>query len=161
MSKSARAAYRSAGGTLVCGSPPPAAAPRVTEDGVLTAADSGLGMGGKEATKPPPVVSPTWLLFTLLFGIPGAATAGACSWFPDDEKTVSKFAKFPFAENAEGFAGTVGVELTEAELKGSLLKAPKMSTFDLNMGWLVVVVATADEMGVGHVAELGVEGWDL
>lgn len=74
---------------------------------------------------------------------------------------MSKFAKFPFAENVAGFAGTVGVELTEAELNGSLPKVPKMSTFDLNMGWLVVVVATADEMGVGQVAELGVVGWDL
>lgn len=43
-------------------------------------------------------------------------------------------------------------------MNGSLLKVPKMSTFDLNMGWLVVVVATAAEMGVGQVAELGVVG---
>lgn len=50
---------------MVCGSPPPAAADRVTVDGVLTAV-SALGIGGKEATKPPPVlVSPMWLLFTL------------------------------------------------------------------------------------------------
>lgn len=158
MSKSARAAYRSAEGTLVCGSPPPAAADRVTVDGVLTAV-SALEICGKEATKPLPLVSPTWLLLTL-FVTPVGATAGACSWFPD-EKTVSKFAKFPFAENVADFAGTVGVELTEAELNGSLLKVPKMSTFDLNIGWLVVVVATADEMGVGQVAELGVVGWDL
>lgn len=161
MSKSARAAYRSAGGTLVCGSPPPGAvATRVTDDGVLVTA-TGLDRGGKDATKPPPPVSPTWLLllFTVLLGGPGTVMAGGGS---DEEKTVSKFAKFPFAENAEGFAGTVGVELTEeAELNGSLLKALKMSTFDLNMGWLEVVVATADEMGVGHVAELGVVGWDL
>lgn len=135
MSKSARAAYRSAEGTLVCGSPPPAAADRVTVDGVLTAV-SALEICGKEATKPLPLVSPTWLLLTL-FVTPVGATAGACSWFP------------------------VGVELTEAELNGSLLKVPKMSTFDLNIGWLVVVVATADEMGVGQVAELGVVGWDL
>lgn len=159
MSRSARAAYRSAEGTLVCGSPPPAAAARVTVDGVLVTAN-GLDIGGKEATKLLPVVSPTWLLL-MLFVTPVGATAGAGSRFPGDEKTVSKLAKFPFAENAEGFAGAVGVELTEAGLNGSLLKAPKMSTFDLNMGWLVVVVATADEMGVGQVAELGVVGWDL
>lgn len=146
---------------MVCGSPPLAAADRVTVDGVLTAANE-LGIGGNEATKPPPpppLASPTWLLFTLFVTVV-CATTGACSWFPD-EKTVSKFAKFPFAENVAGFAGTVGVELTEAELNGSLLKVPKMSTFDLNMGWLLVVVATADEMGVGQVAELGVVGWDL
>lgn len=162
MSRSARAAYRSAGGTLVCGSPPPGAvAARVTVDGVLVTATGGLDMGGKDATKP--VSPPTWLLLPPLFtpppAGPGTEMAGGCS---DEEKTVSKFAKFPFAENAEGFAGTVGVELTEeAELNGSLLKELKMSTFDLNMGWLEVVVATADEMGVGHVAELGVDGWDL
>lgn len=77
------------------------------------------------------------------------------------EKTLSKFAKFPLAGKGDDFAGTVGVDPTELELNGSFPKALKMSTLDLNMGWLVEVEVAAEEMGVGHVAELGVVGCDL
>lgn len=136
------------------GGPPPAVVATVAGDDVGAVAE-GRVREGKLATNPP---SPPALVLLQPFALLGTEVCSGIAAVR--EKAFSKLAKFPLAEKGIALLGTVGVDPTELELKGSFPNALKMSTFDLNVVWFVGMVA-AEEIGVGHVAELGVAGCDL